>query len=289
MGCLIIGVYACERQTPRSNGKLMVLTTIAPLFSFTANIAGDAAHVENLLPAGAGPHDYALSPGDAKRAAEADVLVINGTNLEPWVQRLSRSATGMAPEGEKKKPVVVDSSKGIEIIGGNPHIWLSPKNAILQVRNIVDALVQADPDNRDTYLNNAGAYIEHLEVLDREIAAEIATWKRKDFVAFHAAHVYFARDYGLEIAAVIKETPETEPSPRHIARVIEIIRERRMSAIFTEPLLSHRIVSTLAADLGLMVYTLDPLETGESSPQWYEDRMRANVKVLKEVLKRGPG
>lgn len=286
IGCLSIGLYACEGQAPRRSGKLRVLTTIAPLFSFTANIAGEAASVENLIPAGAGPHEYALSPADAQRAAEADVLVINGVNLEPWVQRLTESAAGRKQEGPENRLLVVDSSAGVDTIGNNPHVWLSPKNAVLQVRNIRDALIKADPDRRDDYMRNAGAYIERLEQLDRETAAELATLTRKDFVAFHAAYVYFARDYGLEIAAVIQERPEAEPSPRHIARVIEIIRERRMDTIFTEPQLSHRIVSTLAADLGLRVYPLDPLETGDPSPQWYEEKMRANVNILKEALGR---
>ncbi|UCD35629.1 MAG: zinc ABC transporter substrate-binding protein, partial [Nitrospiraceae bacterium] len=257
VSCLIIGLYACERQTPLSSGKLKILTTIAPLYSFVVNVAGDDALVENLLPAGAGPHEYALSPADARRAAEADVLVINGINLESWVQTLVDSASGKVRGRAKGKPIVVDSSAGIDIIGNDPHIWLSLKNAIFQVQNIRDALIRTDPDRRDAYLKNAGAYIERLEDLDREIAAEISAWKRKDLVAFHAAYVYFARDYGLEIAAVIQETPESEPSPRHIARVIEIIKERRISAIFTEPQLSHRIVNTLAADLGLQVYSLD--------------------------------
>ncbi len=272
-----------DMSGPQASEKFTILTTIAPLYSFTLNIAGDAAHVENLLPSGAGPHDFSLSPMDAKKVSEASVLVINGVGLEMWLDKVIDS-TDMHMTGNRKL-IIVDTSKGVGVMNKDPHIWLSPLNAVIQVRNISNALIKADPRNSDIYAANAEAYIIRLNNLDREISDEIKTWGKKEFVAFHSAFGYFARDYGLIQAAVIQETPETEPSPRHIASVIKTIKSKGIKSIFTETQASHKIISSLAADLGLKVYSLDTLEKGAPGRERYEERMRANLAIFREALK----
>ncbi len=284
-----------EQQTET---KLKVLTTIAPLYCFTKNIAGDFADVENLLSSGAGPHEYSFSPADIKKITEAQVIMKNGVNLDVWLDKLTAVAG-------KEKLTVVDTSSGVKIINKNPHIWLSPGNAIIQVKNIRDALIKADPENSERYMENTEKYIKRLDILDREIRDEVKTWRRKEFVAFHSAFLYFERDYGLRQVAVIQESPEEQPTPRHIANVINTIKTRDIRAIFTEPQASHKIIESISQDLNLQVYSLDTLEIvalypeGKKAPgrlasppgfsngvyhEWYEDRMRANLEILKKAL-----
>ena len=267
-----------ERQ-----GKLRIVTTIAPLYSYTKNIAGDTADVDNLLPSGAGPHEYAFSPSDIRKLTGAQVIIKNGAGLESWLGKLIGPA-GELSKSAQEKPVIIDTSGGVEIIDNDPHIWLSPGNAIIQVQNIRDGLIKADPGNAEAYRDNAGVYIKQLEGLDNEIRNEIRTWKGRKFIAFHSAFRYFTRDYGLTQAAVIQETPEMEASPRHIAEVIDIIKSTGIRAIFTEPQGSHKIVRSIAGDLDLQVYSLDTMETGLLSKEWYVDTMRANVMELKKAL-----
>jgi zinc/manganese transport system substrate-binding protein len=257
--------------------KLKILTTMAPLYSFTVNITGGHAEVLNLLPSGAGPHDYSFSPADVKRVAKADVIIKNGAGLETWLDNVIASAG-------KKGLVVVNTSNGIDIINNDPHIWLSPQRAMTQVKNIKNALVKADPDRESIYTANAENYLKLLDNLDKSIRDEINQWSRKEFVAFHSAYLYFTMDYGLEQVAVIQESPEGEPSPQHIGNVIKTIREKGLQSIFTEPQASHKIVDMIAQDLHLKVYNLDTLEAGELYPGWYENRMKKNLTVLKEVL-----
>jgi zinc/manganese transport system substrate-binding protein len=277
--CLIAGLQACRQSVIENSGKLRILTTIAPLYSFTKNIAGDLADVDNLLPSGAGPHECSFSPADIVRISRTHVLIKNGVDLEAWLDKLMISAqTG------EREIVIADTSSGVEIIDNDPHIWLSPVNAVIQAKNIRDCLVKADPVNSETYRKNAELYIKRLKALDREIRDEIRTWKRREFVALHPAFTYFARDYGLKQAAVIQETPEIEPSPRHITDVIKTIEAAGIKAIFSEPRVPHKIVDTMAEDLKLRVYNLDTLETGELSKEWYEEKMRANLAVFKKAL-----
>ena len=283
---LSTGLQACQRPVTEADKKLRILTTIAPLYSFTINVVGDSARVDNLIPSGIGPHEYSLSPGDARKVAETRILIINGVNLESWLHKLTSSAEEVKKSAahDREKLIVVDTSTGVEIINSDPHIWLSPINAIVQVKNIRDALVKADPDNRETFMKNADEYIQRLKDLDKEIRGSIKTWNMNQFVAFHSAFQYFAKEYGLEQIAVIQETPDIEPSPRHIAHVIETIRTAGIRSIFTEPYFSHKIVKSIAEDLDLQVYSLDTLETGALSEEWYEERMRANVEVLQKAL-----
>ena len=277
--CLIAGLQACRQSVTEKSEKLRILTTIAPLYSFTKNIVGDLADVDNLLPSGAGPHECSFSPADIVKVSRSDVLIKNGVDLESWLDKLMISAqTG------KKEIVIADTSSGVEIIDNDPHIWLSPVNAVIQVKNIRDCLVKADPGNSETYRENAGLYIKRLKALDREIRDEVRTWKQREFVALHPAFTYFTKDYGLKQAAVIQETPEIEPSPKHIIDVIKTIEAAGIKAIFSESRASHKIVDTIAEDLKLRVYNLDTLETGELSKEWYEEKMRANLAVFKKAL-----
>jgi len=280
---ILCGTYSCSRPEngTRLDEGLNVLTTIAPLYCFTLNIAGDSAQVENLLPSGVGPHEYSLSPDDAKKIANARLVVKNGVGLEAWLDRIVHgSGSGVPQDGNR----VVDTSKGISLIDNDPHIWLSPRNAMTQVRNIRDALAAADSANREVYTRNAAAYLKELEALDREIKDGLRTVKSREIVSFHRAFAYFIQEYGLVQAAVIQTIHEVDPSPRHIAAVIETIRSKGITALFTEPQVSHKIVDSLAHDLNLRVYSLDTLETGNPDKTWYVKRMKMNLNVLQQAL-----
>ena len=282
---IVLGLFACEQSAPpksENDGRLKVVTTIAPLYSFTKNIAGDTVVIENLLPPGVGPHEYSLSPEDARKIADADILIKNGVGLEEWMSRLTDSANELRED--QKKLVIVDTSEGADIIDNDPHIWLSPRNAILQVRNIEAALIKAVPGNSDLYKKNAADYISRLEDLDREIMRSVDTWGNKELVTFHSAFSYFARDYGLVHSAVLEGSPEAKPSPAHIARIMDRIKGSAVRVIFTEPDASHKIMDSIAGDMGLRVYSLDTLESGDLDRGWYLARMRANLETLNRAL-----
>ena len=178
----------------------------------------------------------------------------------------------------------MDSSSGIDPRDNDPHIWLSPAKAVVQVKNIRDALIRIDTVNAEVYSRNASVYINRLQSLNNEINLAVSTFKRREFVALHSAFTYFADDYGLKQAAVIQGSPDITSSPTRIAEVINIIKERDIKAIFSEPGSSHNIVNSIADDLGLEVHALDTLETGSLSKDWYVNKMRANLEVLTTAL-----
>ena len=283
VGC--VGGASPATVTPARTDQVVVVASIAPLGDFVRHVGGDRVKVEVLVPPGASPHTFEPTPAQVRRLATADLLVLNGVGLEFWAEKMVQSAANPNLR-------VVVTSEGLDImqtvdeegkVGGNPHVWLDPINAALQVARIRDALIEVDRADKDIYLKNGAAYIEDLKALDREIMLTVAQFREKRFVAFHSAWVYFARRYGLEQAAVIERVPGSEPSPGEIAQVVETIRRVKAKAIFAEPQLSSRVAEAIAAETGARVLFLNPL--GDPPDYAYIPTMRHNLEQLEQALK----
>jgi zinc transport system substrate-binding protein len=282
-----LGLTTCAggaTSPPAKGDRLLVTASIAPLADFARQVGGDHVQVITLVPPGASPHTLELIPSQVGQVARARLLVLNGVGLEYWADKLIQSAGN--PE-----LMVVDTSQGIEILGGdagepggNPHIWLDPQNAIVQVSHIRDALIQADPAHADDYRTNAARYIHQLEQLDQEITDEVAIWSKRQFVAFHPAWVYFARRYGLEQAAVVQRSPGREPSPAEVAHIIETARRIGAKAIFAEPQFSPEAAQTIAEESEAQVLFLDPLGSSLAEPS-YVSLMLYNVAHMSQALR----
>jgi zinc transport system substrate-binding protein len=274
---------------------LNVLCSFHPIYIFTQNVVGISKNVkvECLLPPGIGPHDYALTPGDMKKIAKADLFIINGLEVEGFL--------GKAVNEANPKLKIVDTSVGIKPIttrgaeeqagsdehhhgAYNPHIWASPKSAITQVRNIQKVLSIADPANANTYKANADKYVTKLTAIANELTKASKTFKNRKIVTFHDAFDYFARDFGFEVVGVIEVVPGQEPSAGELAKMIKAVKETKAGAIFSEPQYSEKVAITISKETGVPVYQLNPAETGDGKPDTYENIMRKNIEVLKKAL-----
>ncbi|MCL6473319.1 MAG: metal ABC transporter substrate-binding protein [Firmicutes bacterium] len=267
-------------------GKLKVVTTFAPLYSFAVNVAGDAAVVENLVPIGASIHSFQAKPSDIKKIARADVLIINGVGLEEFLDDIVRGAAnpGLTIVDTSKSIKVLESHDKDEHQDGDPHIWLSPENAVKQVEAIRDALIKADPKNAKSYSKNAEAYIERLKRLDVDIAKELASAKKEKYFVFHNAYQYFEKQYGIRNSGSIEEFPGKEPSPRQMARIIDYIKDHGARIVFTEPQFSPKVIDVLRQDYGIYTGVLDPIGQ-ELSRDGYEKNMRRNLSSLMKAFK----
>ena len=252
------------------------LATFHPVDCFTRNVAGSAAHVEMLLPPSVGPHDFALAPSDLRKIAAADIIVSNGLGLESWLQKALDS-------NAKKGALNLVASKGLP--EEDPHVWLDPVFAIQMVENIRDGFKAKDPANAAIYEKNAAAYIEKLKQLDADIRAATEHLPNKRMLPFHESFNCFAKRYGFEIVANIEEFPGKEPTPKYLAKVRKLIAAKNVKVLFIEPQYTPQIVKSLSSDLGLPIVVIDPMETGNPSPDLYENAMRANLKAITEALK----
>ncbi|MDP3970854.1 MAG: metal ABC transporter substrate-binding protein [bacterium] len=279
-----------SRNTEISDEDFFVLASIPPLHSMALNIGGEVAIVENLLPAGASPHEYSLTPSDLTSLAKADVLIIIGLGMETFLEDAIISSAN--PD-----LVIIDASKGVNLILGNvdendsqeltadPHIWLSVHNAKIMVDNIATGLATTDPTNAEIYNVNAEAYKQRLSELDAFIEQQLQSISTHNFIALHPAWEYFANEYGLTQEAAIEVVPGQEPSAKQMIEIIDQIKESDVTTLFSEPQLSDRVIKTIANDTGLPIHEIDPLGSGTFSETLYEDTMISNAKTFATALK----
>jgi zinc transport system substrate-binding protein len=278
--------------------KTKVVTTFLPIYLFTKAVAGNVADVEILVPPGTEVHEYQATPENVKAIATANVLVKNGLGLEEFLSDTVKNA-------QNSKLTEIDASKDIKPLNeispvektaktqedrehehakGNPHVWLDPVLAKQQVSNIRDGLIAADPGNKATYEANAAAYIKELETLNSEFQETLQKNPNCTFVTFHDAFPYLAKRYKLKQVSVV-EIPEDQLSPIDVQNAINAVKKYKVKALFSEPGVDNKLLTSLSKDLKLNLRTLDSLETGETNPQYYFQAMKANLQTLETACK----
>ena len=276
--------------TPQTNSSSKIVTTFLPIHLFTKAVVGDTAEVDILISPGAEVHDYQATPGDARLLAQADILVENGLGMEEFL-------SGLVANAGNSQLQQIDASEGIEAIKeehddhghdhghghsheeGNPHVWLDPVLAQQQVANIRDGLIAIDPNNANSYRTNANAYIQQLQQLDSEFRQRLAPVRGCNFITFHDAFPYLAQRYGLRQEAIV-EIPEDSITPQDIRRVQRIASLYQVKALFTEPGIEDRRIEQISSDLNIPLEEIDPLESGQTNPQYYFQAMRRNLAAL---------
>jgi zinc/manganese transport system substrate-binding protein len=273
---------ACPAHTQE---RLKVVASFSILGDFVKNVGGDRADVTALVGPDGDVHVYTPAPSDAKKIADAKLLVINGLGLEGWLPRLLQASGGKAP--------IIIATQGIAPLkigsAADPHAWQSVANAKIYVTNIRDALIAADPADAEVFRGNALAYLTKLDALDREVreaVAKIPSARRK-VISTHDAFGYFAAAYGIEFIAPTGVSTESEASARDIAAIITEIKTSKIPAVFLEnisdPRLMQRIASETGAKVGGTLYS-DSLTGEKGACPTYIDMVRHNIKALTSAL-----
>jgi zinc/manganese transport system substrate-binding protein len=267
--------------------RLKVLATFSILGDLTKNVGGDRVEVSTLVGPDSDAHVYAPSPADARKVADAKVVITNGLGFEGWMNRLVRAS------GSKATIVVASNGITVRKAGAgseaDPHAWQSAANAKVYVANIRDALIAADPVGRDSYQTNAGAYLGKLDALDAEIKSAVTAIPadRRRIISSHDAFGYFQEAYGIEFIAPQGVSTEAEPSARDVARIITQIRRLKIPAVFLENVSDPRLMQRIAQETGVRIggklYS-DALTSEKGDAPSYLDLMRHNVKQLVTAL-----
>jgi zinc/manganese transport system substrate-binding protein/manganese/iron transport system substrate-binding protein len=248
----VVVVAACGTGPARSGpATLSVLTTTTVFADIVHNVGGERVAVTSIIPAGVGPEDYEPKPADARKLADADLIVSNGVGLDGFLDKLV-SAAG---EGGVSRLVLGDGIPTIDVDGEpNPHFWLDPSLvANHYVPAIAAALTKLDPAGAATYAANAAAYTTELAALDAANKAKIETIPVADrkLVTFHDAFPYFAAHYGFEVIGVILANVGQEPSATELAALVETVKAAHVKAVFSEAQFSPELAHTLAQEAGV--------------------------------------
>ena len=164
----------------------------------------------------------------------------------------------------------------------DPHIWLNPVFAQLQVKNIANALSNSDPTNKNYYQSNAAIYNQELNLLDTKIRTELSGCKT-DFITFHDAFSYFSEEYGLTQHTIISSIDSHgEVTPKTLENIISLARELNIKIIFAEESTSIKTSQVIADEIGGKVLVLSPLEI--VSDETYVEKMTQNLQSLKDAL-----
>jgi zinc transport system substrate-binding protein len=216
----------------------------------------------------------------------ADMIVINGAGFENWLDDFVTSNPNV---------LVVDTSKDIELMDSSkfyfkndgshkdPHIWLDPILAEKQVQNIANGLMHVDPEHAQYYQENADAYNTKLGLLDNKIRTELSVCSKKDFIAFHDAFSYFAKEYDLNQHTIVGVDANAEPTAVTLQQIIQKAKSFDLDIIFTEEAVNPRISKVIADEIGGKVMVLSPIEVADKNSD-YIQKMEQNLLNLKEEL-----
>jgi zinc transport system substrate-binding protein len=274
-----------QKAYPNTKPAVKIMTSFYPMYIATLNVAKGMEGVEvvNLTKPQTGClHDYQMTTEDMRRLAGADIFVVNGAGMEAFLEKVLAQLPALK---------IVRASEGIEPIkgkgeeGDNPHIWLSVSLHIKQVENIASQLARADVAHAGQYKQNAVEYVARLEQLRARMRDGLKDLPNRDIVTFHEAFPYFAKEFNLNIAAVIEREPGSEPSAMQLADTIKTVKNAGVKALFAEPQYSAKAAETIARETGARVYALDPAVTGPMNADAYIEIMEKNLTELQKALK----
>jgi zinc transport system substrate-binding protein len=288
----------------QQNEKIKVIASFYPFYEIAKEIGGNNTIVTSIIPFGAEPHDWEITPQQIPEIMEADMIIYNGKGFDAWLGK----------QEQFHNSLLLDISKGLQLIKigdkqesknlgqdekgheerestYDPHIWLDPILVKNISKTISNTLIEFDPNNIHYYKQNTENFIQKLDNLDSLIKKSLANCELKDFISFHQAFNYFANRYGLTQHTVHESlSPEGEILPQQITKIIKLAKDLNIDTIYSEELADPRLSQTLASEIpNGKVLLLSPIEGINQEEQnkniGYIDKMQMNLENLREGLK----
>ncbi len=295
---------APDVQSRAEDNKLSVYASFYTMYDFAKKIGGEKADIFVMVPDGTEPHDWEPAASDIAGLEHADVFVYNGAGMEHWAEDILASLNNDAL-------VVVEASKGIALREGHghedegeeahaeeeageeehdfdPHVWLDPNNAKLELAAIKDAFIKADAANTSYYEANYEKWAAEFDALDKAFRDTLSGVSHQEIIVAHEAYGYLCAAYGLTQIGIEGLSPDSEPDPKRMAEIIELAREKNVTTIFFEEMLSPDVANAIAEETGANTAVLSPVEGLTDSERGagddYLSVMYKNLEALKAAL-----
>ena len=279
---LLAGACGDEKVEEGSEGKLKVVTTVAPITSIAANVAGDLADIEGVVPEGTNSHTFEPAPSVAEVLSKADLIFINGLVLEEPTKKLAEGnlkrgariveiGTEVLPESEW----IYDFSFPKEEGKPNPHVWTDPTWAKKYADVIRRELSAKDARNAGEYQKNYDAFAALIDEFDQAMRTSFATLprERRKLLTYHDAYAYFARTYDWQVIGAIQVENFADPTPREVAGLIDQVKASKVPAIFGSEVFPSPVLAQIGkeADVRYVDVLRDddlPGKPGEPEHSW---------------------
>lgn len=291
-GTLTLGLSACSgtaaAEAEGESDKPVVLTTFTVLADIAENVAGDHLEVESITKAGAEIHGYEPTPGDIRRASQADLVLDNGLNLEQWFSQFVGDLDvphAVVSEGIEELSITEDAYAGKP----NPHAWMSPLNVQIYADNMAEAFGDLDPDHADDFAAQAKSYKAELQKVQDELVDELSALPKRQraLVTCEGAFSYLARDAGLSEKYIWPVNAEAQATPGQITSAIEFVEDNDVPAVFCESTVSpapmEQVVEATGADFGGTLY-VDSLSEADGPVPSYLDLIRHDATIITDAL-----
>ncbi|MBN2373995.1 zinc ABC transporter substrate-binding protein [bacterium] len=265
---LISIAFICLSARRSSAKNLNVVASIFPLQEFAKAVGGKKVKVDMLLPPGAEPHTWEPRPSDIVTITKADIFIYIGAGMEPWIKDVL--------EGAKHDSLtIVEASDWIDLIeekglslsnhdhhhpkGADPHIWLDFYNDQIIIDKIAEAFCLRDPDDTNLYMQNAADYKNKLSDLDKRYIQGLEGCKGAYMIfGGHSAFSYLTKRYGLHQVTLYGISPDSEPSPKKLAEVVDLTKKLGIKTVFFEKMVNDRLARVIAEETGAATLALNP-------------------------------
>ena len=291
---------SCGKGANQGAGKPKIAVSIFPLYDLVRRIAGDRFDVMLVLPPGRSEHGYDPTPQEIARLEGAKVAFAIGLDMDTWVEAIVKGA-GNAPivhvgDWVKAMPIAVEPLGEAEAHAGeapdsddkpgapDPHVWMDPNRMASIAPKIEAELAKIDPDGKDEFLRNRTKLTTELDRLDTALQKRSAAWSKHTIVTFHGSMSYYAKRYGVVIAAVVEPLAGKEPTASYIATVVQAIERNHAAALFSEPQFDKAPAEVIAKEAGVPLGELDPVG-GVPGRDSYEALLTWDTDQLEKVLK----
>ncbi len=273
------------------SSKLPVVASFYPLADFARNVGGDLIDVTVITPAGAEPHDYEPTPRDIGAIYDAKLFIFNGNGIDAWAEKIRPdlethgvTVLRMADYLKSRNSTEPDAASGAY----DPHFWLDPVYAADEADRIGTSLTIIDASHAIQYAQQRDLFKKRLEELDHAYQTGLAQCQSRQIVTSHNAFSYLAARYHLTTRYILGLSPDEEPSPKTIADVAKIAKEKNIKIIFFETLVSPKLARTIAEEIGAQALPLNPIEglthTDILAGKDYIAVMQENLASLKLAL-----
>jgi zinc/manganese transport system substrate-binding protein len=292
---MAVGAVLIRASEAAAADKIKVVATFTVIGDMVTNVAGDLVDLVTIVGRDGDSDEYEPTVADVPKMANARILFMNGLNddFEPWLDNLMKQAKFTGTKVIVSRGVKALSAEDEHPMGGKPkatlldqHAWMVPRNGIIYVKNITDALVRIDPANAEVYRERAASYTRQLRELDSWASAEMAavpTPKRR-VLSSHDSLQYLGTTFGITIISVHGLSNKSEPSAADLARVADQIQREHVKALFldsiTDPRATERISKETGAVISGTVYG-DALSKPDGEASTYVEMIRHNISTLK--------